>query len=128
MVRKLAKTFLFFLSIVFLDFSLSKRVDSEQFDEGLSAFNSGLVKFAIQKWEPLARQGHAEAAFHLGSVYYFGDGVLVSYPVALKWFRTAADHDHAASQFMLGLMHAEGEGVDRDLKMTVDWFDKAVGK
>ena len=54
--------------------------------------------------------------------------VLVSYPVALKWFQAAADHDHAASQFMLGLMHAEGDGVDRDLKMTVDWFDKAVGK
>ena len=100
----------------------------DSFREAISAFNAGKVESALNQWGALAANGHLEAAFHLGSIYYYGDGIPTDYSLALKWFGKAADSGHSASQFMLGLMHAEGHGVNKDLEVTVDWFDKAVGK
>ncbi|MEC9248047.1 MAG: tetratricopeptide repeat protein [Pseudomonadota bacterium] len=106
----------------------SEKDARDSFRDALSAFNAGRVEFALSHWATLAANGHLEAAFHLGSAYYFGDGIPTDYSLALKWFRKAAESGHSASQFMLGLMHAEGHGVNKDLEVTVDWFDKAVGK
>ena len=100
----------------------------DSFQNVISAFNAGRVESALSQWEALAENGNLEAAFQLGSVYYFGDGIPTDYPLALKWFGKAAESGHSASQFMLGLMYAEGHGVKKDLEVTVDWFDKAVGK
>ncbi len=86
------------------------------------------VKVPLNKLETLAKRGHAESAFLLGSIYYNGDGVVVNFPLALKWLRKAADANHAGAQFLLGLMYAEGHGVRRNLDTTVKWFDKATRK
>ena len=86
------------------------------------------VKFPLKKLEALAERGHAESAFLLGSIYYNGDGVVVNFPLALKWLKKAAAANHAGSQFLLGLMYAEGHGVRRNLDTTVEWFDKATRK
>ena len=86
------------------------------------------AKDPLKKLETLAERGHAESAFLLGSIYYNGDGVVVNFPLALKWLRKAADANHAGAQFLLGLMYAEGHGVRRNLDTTVKWFDKATRK
>jgi TPR repeat protein len=86
------------------------------------------VKVSLETLETLAERGHVESAFLLGSIYYNGDGVVVNFPLALKWLRKAADANHAGAQFLLGLMYAEGHGVRRNLDTTVKWFDKATRK
>ena len=122
------KFLLFFCLFVSLQNSISSDFISKAFDEAMIDFDSGKTSPAIKKWTDLAESGHSDSAFYLGSIYYFGDGLPVNFPLALKLFRKAAEKNHAASQFMLGLMYAEGHGVDKNLEITVDWFDKAVRK
>ena len=42
-----------------------------------------------------AVQGHAEAQFTLGKMYYNGSGVPVNYAETVKWYKMAAEQGHA---------------------------------
>jgi TPR repeat protein len=57
-----------------------------------------------------AQKGDAAAQFHLGVMYYEGDGVPKDRDEALKWCRAAA----ANAQLNLAEMYDTGDGVPKD--------------
>ncbi len=42
------------------------------FDKGLTAAKRGDYATALREWTPLAEQGHVEAQYNLGVMYYKG--------------------------------------------------------
>ena len=82
-----------------------------------------------QKWfRRAAKQGHKNAQYMLGLIFYNGRGVEKSYPTARTWFERAAKQDHSGAQYMLGIIHYDGKGVPKNHGRAGKWFGKAARK
>jgi cell division protein FtsZ len=68
----------------------------------------------------------AEEHFEKGDRHYYGQGVRKNQPLALRWYRKAADLGHAAAQNRLGWMYEKGEGVEADYSEAVKWYRRAA--
>ena len=75
-----------------------------------------------------AEQGHAEAQFTLGGMYYEGEGVTRDYGQAAAWFRKAAEQGDARAQFTLGGMYYEGKGVPQDDEASYGWYARVAAQ
>ncbi len=73
------------------------------FEDGVAAYQRGDYRKA-------AEQGHAEAQFKLGAMYFSGDGVPQDDAGAVKWYRMAAEQGHAEAQADLAYMYENGLG------------------
>tara|TARA_B100001013_G_scaffold319096_1_gene227775 strand:- start:70 stop:597 length:528 start_codon:yes stop_codon:yes gene_type:complete len=98
------------------------------FWKGLEAYQNGDYETALREWRPLAEQGHAEAQFWLGVMYYEEKGVPQDYQTAVKWLRSAAQQEHTTAQKILGGMYYEGQGVDKNLVYAYMWLDIAASQ
>jgi hypothetical protein len=58
-----------------------------------------------------AEQGDADAQYHLGSMYYSGEGVPHDDEQAIQWYTKAAEQGHVDAQYNLALMYKHGQGV-----------------
>tara|TARA_R100001530_G_scaffold62671_1_gene45186 strand:+ start:321 stop:686 length:366 start_codon:yes stop_codon:yes gene_type:complete len=74
--------------------------------------------FLLKKY---ANKGNAKAQFHLGIMYFMGQGVVQNYKTAVNWFKLAADQGHTEAQFYLGFNNRYGL-ENRELKIKV--FEK----
>lgn len=70
-----------------------------------------------------AEQGHAQAQFNLGMLYYNGEGVPQDYQEAVKWHRKAAEQGDASAQGYLGVMYEKGRGVPQDFVRAHMWYN-----
>jgi hypothetical protein len=75
-----------------------------------------------------AKAGEAEAQYHLGVKYEYGQGVDKDYGVAADWTRKAAEQGYADAQYNLGLMHEYGQGVAKSLAEADKWYAKAAAQ
>ena len=74
-----------------------------------------------------ADQGHREAQYNLGVLYYNGDGVARDYAEAEDWFLRAAANGDVASQFALGRMYSTPHsGVRLDRVRAHAWYTLAA--
>ena len=64
--------------------------ESADFQKGLTAYHSGDYATALREWEPLAKQGYADAQGFLGFMYANGKGVPQDYIRAHMWWNLAA--------------------------------------
>ena len=96
------------------------------FDEGLAAAQRGDYATALIEWQPLAKQGDADAQYNLGVMYRRGDGVPKNAVEAVRWYRLAANQGVAQAQYNLGLMYDKGEGVPKNTVEAVRWFRLAA--
>lgn len=95
------------------------------FEEGLTAAQKGDYDTALREWQPLARQGDANAQYHLGVMYHNGFGVTQNLQEAINWYRKAAEQGLAAAQYNLGVMYHNGGKVKQDYVQSYMWFDIA---
>jgi hypothetical protein len=79
-------------------------------------------KEAAQRYRLAAEKGDTEAQYNLGSMYYWGRGVLKDDKKSVQWYRAAANQGHVLAQYNLGTMHAEKRGVEK----TLQWYDSAL--
>ena len=70
--------------------------------------------------------GFAEAITDVGRAYYFGQGVVQSYPTALDWFNKANDAGSMRALASLASMYGDGRGVKQDAVKSLDMAEKAV--
>ena len=77
----------------------------------------------IEKLLLAAEHGEAEAQYHLGNVYYLGEGTPQDYAEAAKWYRLAAEQGDASAQNNLGVMYELGEGVPKDYVKAYAWLN-----
>lgn len=94
------------------------------------------VAFANKDWQtiqnllkPLADQanhGDIKAQMLLGKIYETGGTVTKDPPVAMKWFRMAADQGNVEAQMKVGFMYEAGEGVHQSRLEATEWYRKAA--
>lgn len=90
--------------------------------EGIAACEQYEGVRAQAELQPLARQGHAEAQYWLGRVFYYPEMGVQDYRVSAGWFLQAARQGHAAAQYKLGGMYFMGRGVPQDDRQAVRWW------
>jgi uncharacterized protein len=93
--------------------------------EGKDAYSRGEYKTALERWEPLAKQGDAKCQYNLGLMYFNGKGVDQDYSEALKWYRLSGEQGIVQAQLKLGEMCLQGEGVNKDIVQAHKWFNIA---
>ena len=81
---------------------------------------------AFEACKNAAEQGHADAQFELGNIYYFGIWLTQDYTEAVRWYRAAAERGLAEAQYNLGVMYSNGYGVIRDYSMAERWYRAAA--
>ena len=97
----------------------------EGFRKGLSAYQGGDYKAAMQFWLPLAQSENAPAQAGLGFMYYKGEGVAIDNDKAAFWLRKAAEQGQAEGQFMLGSLYFFGLGVPQSYPNAYAWCELA---
>jgi len=70
-----------------------------------------------------AKQGHAGAQLHLGTMYLEGKGAPQSAQMALVWFSRAAEQEEGLAFAKLGGMYARGRGVLQDFVQAHMWYN-----
>ncbi|WP_434620439.1 SPOR domain-containing protein [Azospirillum sp. B2RO_4] len=100
---------------------------ADRVSDAVADFRAGQADEAAQVLEPLARTGHPDAQFWLGTMYYQGRGKPRLYGAALAWYRRAAEQGNADAQNNLGLMYRNGEGVEASRLLAYAWFTLAAG-
>lgn len=75
-----------------------------------------------------AESGLPHAQKELGTLYFEGVGVPVSYDEALKWFNRAAEQGNAAAMHNLATMHFHGVGVPASREEALTWWHKSAEK
>jgi len=94
-------------------YELGKRVKSDK-------------KKAIQWYTKAADQGHTDAAYRLGLLYYKGlGGFKIDLKKAFQYLSLAAKANHKNSQANLAKMYANGDGVTRNEQMSDYWYEQA---
>ncbi|MGD8567153.1 MAG: ankyrin repeat domain-containing protein, partial [Gammaproteobacteria bacterium] len=98
----------------------------EDFEEAMNAAKQRDLKFAMQIWRELAKNGHAKSQYQMGVLYRKGLGVEKNLETAYMWFRRAAEKGHPLAQYNLGIMYQKGWGTKRDAKEAEKWFRRAA--
>lgn len=85
-----------------------------------------------QLWyERAARQGHADAAFAVAFLLYYGAGegeraVIATREAAAPWLEIAAERGNASAQYLLGTLYRAGEGEIADRATAMRWTLQAA--
>ena len=117
---------LLILPVLLLTLLMGTPAFSDDFQKGLTAYNSGDYATALREWTPLAEQGDATAQYKLGVIYQTGRGVLQDYKTAVKWWKLAAEQGDARAQTDLGVFLTRGAGVLQDNIYAHMWFNIAA--
>lgn len=100
----------------------------ELLQKGLSAYKKFNYENAAQYFLKAANKGNLSAIYHLGDLYYNGNGVEKSYPTAKKLFTTAAERGNKDAQYMLGVMYRNGQGGEKNIRQAKSWLQKAANQ
>ena len=100
-------------------------VAAQDFRAGLSAYNRGDYRTALNVWRTLADRGDANSQAGMGFLYFKGLGVTQDYAQAADWFRQAAEQGQPEAQLFLGTLHYSGTGVRQSYVLAYKWCDLA---
>jgi len=64
----------------------------------------------------------------LGTLYYFGQGVVKDYTIAEKWLKKSSDAGMENSQNLLGTMFLYGQGVEKNKQMAIELYRKSAAQ
>ena len=106
--------------VVLMGISLS--VNASNYNEGFIAAESGNYQSALQKWGPLAEQGHAVAQFNLGMLYHSGSGISLDEQKAIEWYEKSAKNGYYKAQEYMAVGYREGWfGLPKDSNKATYW-------
>lgn len=80
----------------------------------------------LQTLHTQAAQGDATAQYHLGWLYYTGEGVPQDYTKARQWLEKAAAQGDAKAQHNLGVLYYFGKSVPQDYVRAYMWLNLAA--
>jgi len=73
-----------------------------ELDEGINAYDKGEYAKAYEILYPLAAyKRNAEAQFHLGMIYFYGEGVDKDLDQAMEWWKKAMRSGHVDAAYRL---------------------------
>lgn len=102
-----------------------------QFDLALeywSDFEKQEYAAAIPWLLKAAEQGHAGAAYYLGSAYVLGRGVHKNGIEAAKWFKRTIELGNTEGYHGIGRMYFTGSGIERDYDKAYKWWSEGAAR
>jgi Caspase domain/Sel1 repeat len=83
---------------------------------------------SLNRWQPLAEQGNAEAQYYVARIYANGmGGVPADYSKAADWYQKAAKQKYPAAMQELGYLYESGLGVPQDKLLALNLQREASG-
>jgi hypothetical protein len=123
-MKKLTATICLTLAVFLGSVGMSASAD---YQKGLTAAKSGNWVTALREWEPLVKEGDADAQTVLGAMYADGKGVPQNYKTAVKWYKLAAEQGNFLAQHEI-LKIYKSECSNRDFTEETEKFDNCVRK
>lgn len=100
-------------------------VFTQNFLEGVRAYEKGDYTVTLRELTPLAEQGHVEAQLFLAEMYFSGESIARDYAKSARWYHMAAEQGDALAQSLLGTMYYGGLGVRQDYVIAHMWSNIA---
>ena len=66
------------LPVLLLSLLVGNPAFSDDCQKGLTAYKNGDYETASREWNPLTKQGNAEAQYNLGIMYLMGEGIVIT--------------------------------------------------
>ena len=92
----------------------------------IGEYRGGHAAEARPLFERLAEHGDATAAYFLGAMYQYGDGVERDAGKAVKWLSQAAEAGNIRGARQLGLLYLAGRDQVQDLAAARHWLRQAA--
>ncbi|HZF69964.1 tetratricopeptide repeat protein [Sulfuricurvum sp.] len=74
----------------------------EELYEGIAAYDAGDFEKAYKILHPLAAyKRNSEAQFHMGMIYFYGEGVEKDIDQAMEWWKKAMKNGHVDAAYRL---------------------------
>jgi len=106
-------------------FSINITASASNYNDGFIAAESGNYQSALQKWGPLAEQGHAIAQFNLALLYHSGSGISLDEQKAVEWYKKSAQNGYYKAQEYMAVGYREGWfGLPKDSEKAEYWEKK----
>lgn len=96
---------------------------------GEKGYSKDYVK-AFEWFRKAANGGSSDAAYYLGIMYYYGEGVDKSYEQAFQWFSKASVSDNCGglAAYYLGWQYEHGQGVKLSVNEALKWYKASARK
>ena len=73
-----------------------------------------------------ANKGDTDAMRKIGNIYYYGEGINLSYSKAFQWYQISANKGNTGAMVDLGGFYEKGTGVEQDDIKALGWYRKAA--
>lgn len=83
------------------------------------------INQGIELLERAGELGDGEAYSTLGNMYYHGDGVIINYDKAFKYFKKAYELKNLWGTNNLGAMYFDGKGCEKDIPKAIALYKEA---
>lgn len=90
-----------------------------------NAYRHGQYEDAVAILLPMAEQGNPVAQFNVAVMYDDGIGLPQNFPLALRWYKRAAEAGLVDAQYMTGRFYGRGRGTPQNPGKALFWFDLA---
>ena len=98
---------------------------SDEYKNGVKAYQKGQYNDALSFLMPLARHGDPYSQFAIAVMYDDGLGLSQDFDLALEWYRKSAAGGLVDAQYMVGRFYGRGRGVSQDPAQALFWFNVA---
>jgi len=92
------------------------------FANGLAAYERGEFTEARKIFKPLAKEHHPEAAYFLGEMHVYAQGVPQDYLEAYHWYLIGGRYGNPRAQMVLASLFDGGLGVAKNPRRSLEWF------
>ncbi len=96
------------------------------FADGLAAYNRGDYTTALAILKPLASEDQPDAAYIVGEMYAYAQGVPQDYSEAYYWYLVGGTLGNPRAQMVLGSLTGGGLGVARSYRRSLEWYQCVV--
>lgn len=81
---------------------------------------------AMEWYKKAADKGNAFAAFKIGALYDYGEGVKKDYQAAMDWYKIAASKNLPVATAAIGWLYYNGQGVQKDRTKALSYFQSVL--
>ena len=96
--------------------------------KGVSLYNKGAYKEAMEYYEIAAAMGDAQAISNLGYCYFYGRDIQKDEEKGLLFFQIAANQNNVDALYKIGSLYLSGTLVEKDEEMALYYLEKAISK